>query len=368
MVLQLFAEVNREGLVISAKTTTRELLLAAVERDPEALLELAKKYRADRDFVTAAVQHRGMLLQRASAELKNDRVVVLAAVKDNGMALEQASAVLLDDREVVLAAVNQDGGALEFASDAFRSDPTFYMPAIRCEGSAIEFAPLEVRRDRSMMLCAVSAPHGDPENASALEIAEVQFQADRELVMAAVTNYGDVLKHASKALRADRAVVMAAVASSGYSIVSASEELKLDREVMLTAATQEGDMDFFSNCYDLDVDGPDDSNVPEERWKEIHVYVQASLRDLFIFKKTVLWGMLHATTQAPVFPRASRLRGSSGFRRRCLLPMLTRDEETTTALKKLIAEFLGVPHGPRVGLLRRALDNLEQAEFCAEKI
>ena len=38
--------------------------------------------------------------------------------------------------------------------------------------------------------------------------------------------------------------------------------------------------------------------------------------------------------------------------------MLNRGEETTTALKKMIADFAGVPHGPRVGVLRRAHKNM----------
>ena len=53
------------------------------------------------------------LLQR---ELRGDRDVVLAAVQQDGDALEYASAELQADREVVLAAVQQDGYALEYAS------------------------------------------------------------------------------------------------------------------------------------------------------------------------------------------------------------------------------------------------------------
>ena len=50
------AAVNREGYLISPGITTRELLLAAVERDPAAeLLELAPKYLAERDLALAAV-------------------------------------------------------------------------------------------------------------------------------------------------------------------------------------------------------------------------------------------------------------------------------------------------------------------------
>ena len=63
--------------------------------------------------------------------------------------------------------------------------------------------------------------------------------------------------------------------------------------------------------------------------------------------------MLHETT-----PAVTRLRLSAG-NQRCLLPMLNRDEETTMALKKLIADFAGVPHGSRLGVIRKVKVGIE---------
>ena len=55
--------------------------------------------------------------------------------------------------------------------------------------------------------------------------------------------------------------------------------------------------------------------------------------------------MLHVLAQ-----ERSRRRTDS---RSCFLfPLLNRDEETTTAPKKLIADCAGVPYGPRAGILR----------------
>jgi len=48
--------------------------------------------------------------------------------------------------------------------------------------------------------------------------------------------------------------------------------------------------------------------------------------------------------------------------KRCNLPMLNRDDETTTAIKKCIAEFAGVPTGMLVHDLRSLETLLEQSE------
>ena len=56
----------------------------------------------------------------ASAELQADREVVLAAVRQNGNALWFASEALQADRYVVLEAVREEGLALEYASDELK--------------------------------------------------------------------------------------------------------------------------------------------------------------------------------------------------------------------------------------------------------
>ena len=55
--------------------------------------------------------------------LCHDREVVLAAVQQDGDALKFPSPVLREDREVVLAAVQQSCRAIRFASVALWRDP-----------------------------------------------------------------------------------------------------------------------------------------------------------------------------------------------------------------------------------------------------
>jgi thiol-disulfide isomerase/thioredoxin len=75
-----------------------------------------------KEVVMAAVQKNGLALQYASDEMKNDKDVVTAAVQQNGLALEFASEKLKNDTDVVTAAVQQDGRAFRHASVRLKND------------------------------------------------------------------------------------------------------------------------------------------------------------------------------------------------------------------------------------------------------
>lgn len=70
-----------------------------------------------------------------------------------------------------------------------------------------------------------------------------QYMDDKELVLAAVKDYGLSLKHALPALQADRQVVMAAVKNNGMAIDYASPALQKDKTIMKAARDQEKALD-----------------------------------------------------------------------------------------------------------------------------
>ena len=70
-----------------------------------------------------------------------------------------------------------------------------------------------------------------------------QYMNDKELVLAAVRDYGLSLKDASPSLRADRQIVMAAVKNNGMAIDHASPELQKDKVIMKAANDQEQALD-----------------------------------------------------------------------------------------------------------------------------
>ena len=84
-----------------------------------------------KEMAIAAVAQDGQALRYASDDLKADKEVVLTAVAQDGLALDYASDELKADKEVVLTAVAQAGCALHYASDELKGDPEVLNNAAR---------------------------------------------------------------------------------------------------------------------------------------------------------------------------------------------------------------------------------------------
>ena len=95
--------------------------------DNEYILESLKaneKLQADRDVMLAAVKVDGQALYYGSKEIRNDKEIVLEAVTRKGLILKYASHELRQDKDIALAAVKQDKRALEYiASEELKRDP-----------------------------------------------------------------------------------------------------------------------------------------------------------------------------------------------------------------------------------------------------
>lgn len=111
---------GRELLHLGAFKDDREIVLAAVKRDSEALRWADPAQRADRSVVLAAVTAFPKAIQFAST-FRDDRKIALAAVSRDGNALQYLRA-LQNDKEVVIAALRNSPKALQYASKRLQSD------------------------------------------------------------------------------------------------------------------------------------------------------------------------------------------------------------------------------------------------------
>lgn len=74
-----------------------------------------------------------------------------------------------------------------------------------------------------------------------------QYMGDKELVLAAVKDYGLALKQATPELQNNRQIVMAAVKNNGMAIDFASPALQKDKEIMKAAKAQEQGLEDAMN-------------------------------------------------------------------------------------------------------------------------
>ena len=74
-----------------------------------------------------------------------------------------------------------------------------------------------------------------------------QYMGDKELVLAAVKDYGLALKQATPELQNNRQIVMAAVKNNGMAIDFASPALQKDKVIMKAAKAQEQGLEDAMN-------------------------------------------------------------------------------------------------------------------------
>ena len=216
-----------------------EIVMEVVSNNGRALEYADEYYRDDKEVVMAAVLDCGLALEYASETLRADKEVVMAAIQSNQpdeCSLKYASETLRADKELVMVAVSHDGFALEYASETLRADKEGVIAAVSREGYAIRYASETLRADKEVVMAAVS----NDGTALNLGISDTLCD-DKEVVMAAMSGKGVALKYASKRLRADKEAVMAAVSQfgKGDAIMYASETLRADKEVVIAAVSND---------------------------------------------------------------------------------------------------------------------------------
>jgi CxxC motif-containing protein len=78
------------------------------------------------------------------------------------------------------------------------------------------------------------------------------FKSDKEVVMAAVTGYGNNLEYAADSLKADKEVVLAAVNNSGSALRFSADDLKEDPEIFIPSLRNYASLEDFPEQFKAD--------------------------------------------------------------------------------------------------------------------
>ncbi|EFC48072.1 predicted protein [Naegleria gruberi] len=134
------------------------------------------------------------------------REMIQSAVRNCGTSLNFANKELVDD-EIILDAIKQDPQAIQFT----KYDSNFILDRVRENGEVLAHIH-----------------------------EEQQFGEDREIVLAAVSNYGMALGYASGELQDDEEIVMAAVSNCGVALEFADNRLRGRPDFVLKAVSENG--------------------------------------------------------------------------------------------------------------------------------
>jgi hypothetical protein len=148
-----------------------------------------------RQALLETVAKNGAALKWGTEENRSDKVIVCVAVRQCGMALQYASRELKDDFDVVAFAVSKDGYSLYHASKALQNNCALVKMAVRQNGFALEFSSDACRADREVCSAAVA------QNGNALHFASRNLKEDESLVAQAVRQNVQALQYAAKGLQ-----------------------------------------------------------------------------------------------------------------------------------------------------------------------
>lgn len=137
-------------------------------------------------------------------------------------------------RKLILEHCKYDGQAYTYASFWYKSDKEIVSAAVSNYGLALEFASQELQDDKEIVLAACSR------DGFALKYASQDLQNDKEVVLAGLSSHSGTIQFASQQLQDDKEVVLAACSQNGLALQVASQRMREDKEVVLAACSQDG--------------------------------------------------------------------------------------------------------------------------------
>ena len=221
-----------------ASSTAKNTLYWLTARAPLSRVDVSLSvlhHPQDRDIVAAAIARDPMVLAYAAVDLRANGYLVLDAVQGNGIALRYASHALRNNYDVVLAAVRNDGLALTFASNELQRNEALALEAMRTCPKL--YARLDPKLRAKVALFQRALEGGF---AAAYEHAPDELKSDRKELLAAVERWPRVYRYLPEWAQEDRAIVAMALSKDGLLLEDVPEPLTGDHTLVEIAVRQNG--------------------------------------------------------------------------------------------------------------------------------
>lgn len=293
------------------------------------LVVLAIAARGDRDFLKKHLDDSG-----AQFQFRDDKEVMVAVIERNEALYRYASAQLQVDRDVLLAAM-QKPSVLTIMKNLplhiQQEYPEITAKAInvgdrKCLRLLRSYIPIEMWMNRDVTIAWLRR------GCRIVDASEPLLRSDQELALEVAQHAWFEFARIGEGLKRDAHFMRRAVDVNGRVLRFASQEIRNDIDIVVRAVASHPDALV--------------QNVRLSK-SEITEYIQSKLDLHKTFVNDFLRGIAVATPRIPPS-------------RRSQLPMLDRGVETSQAFKILIAEFLGVPIGENLRVMRQAWNNITQ--------
>jgi len=317
---------------VKSPTSTPAIIDKAVQLCPEILnlhsVALAAVERGSMEFV------KKFITEDNTAYLSDKRIMMRVLERDSSL-YTSCRGGLQQDVDIVMAAL-KDASAVSI----LRSVGNMWL--IRFPQAAVRAITVALARNLTTI-----RPH----------IPDELWSSNRDLALAWLRKGGRVLPHFERTVRTDREMALTIAEFVPQEFFRVGVPLRSDVKFMEQAVEKSGRVHRFcagtlpqdkelavravaNFAHALQRDGP----ISKEQLQEF-VQEQMALRENFV--RDFLRGIA-VSQQSHMAPGL-----------RSALPMLDRGVETGTALKQLIADFLGIPTGMKLTMYRKCLGHLQ---------
>ena len=157
-----------------------------------------KELLKDRELLTVLLKKDGGIYKNTPDEFKNDREILLIAVKSNALeSLRYASDELKNDKEIALEAIKNASFSVFYISENLINDKSFFIEAVKINGLLLEFGS-----DKGMIWDRV-----DGKIVKKYSLCKYKFNADKEIVLAALNQNIEAIEFVDESLLDDSDVV-----------------------------------------------------------------------------------------------------------------------------------------------------------------
>ena len=291
----------------------------ALAQNRQAVLAICQhSNETDKDWMTEFLQ---------SSNFQDDKEIMLAAVQQDCRLFTSASDRLRQDVDIILASIT-DGSAWTMlktiAWSIQRVNPELTAKCIQHVNQRnLRYVPAHVPEEAWQQRCVCLA--WIRRGGRILEAIERQL--DEELCLAIAESNWSEFHKCGETLLADKAFILQAVQKDGRVLRFASSEIQHDFWVVAQAVANHKD----SLPLPRGISAADFSSSLQQKLDLQKTFMNCFLRGIAIVPE-------------PTVPPALR----------SPLTLLDKGQETSEALKKLVAEYLGVPVGSQLKLLRTA--------------
>jgi hypothetical protein len=176
------------------------------------------------------LEHAGML----GATL-NDLFGMIMSNRDGAEVFSKRGWMFFEDC-LHKGAIPTDNARLEWRLivEGRKANEEYVMAAVTQNGLALEHASEEMKANEAIVTAAVQ------QNGKAFAVAPEEMKNNLPIVMAAVTQNGLAQEHASEEMKNNEQIVMAAVRQTGMGLQFANEEMKAIESVVMAAVQQNG--------------------------------------------------------------------------------------------------------------------------------